>query len=57
MVNNLYKVKVSALIEKAKAKGLVKNYSQFCKTEEAKKTALSKEEVNYYTSVSKGETK
>ena len=57
MVNNLYKEKVSNLIAKAKEKGLVKTYSQFCKTETGKKNALSKDEVNYYTSASKGERK
>lgn len=57
MVNNLYKSRVSALILKAKQKGLVKSYSQFCETKEGKETALSKDEVNYYTSRSKGETK
>ena len=57
MVNNLYKSKVSALILKAKEKGLVKTYSQFCKTKEGKECSLSKEEIDYYTSVSKGENK
>lgn len=57
MVNNLYKSRVSALISKAKQKGLVKSYSQFCETKEGKETALSKDEINYYTSRSKGETK
>lgn len=56
MVNNLYKTRVATLISKAKEKGLVKTYSQFCKTEESQKSALSKKEVDYYTSVSKGET-
>lgn len=57
MVNNLYKEKVSALIAKAKERGSIKSYSQFCKTEEAKKTSLSKDEIIYYTSKNKGETK
>ena len=57
MVNNLYKNKVKELISKAKKKGSVKTYSDFCKTDEAKKTALSKDEIIYYTSGNKGETK
>ena len=57
MVNNLYKSKVSSIIEKAKKKGLVKTYSEFCKTEEGKKTTLSKDEIVYYTSMNEGEAK
>ena len=57
MVNNLYKTKVSEVIEKAKKKGLIKKYSEFCETEEGKKSALTKEEIIYYTSRNKGETK
>lgn len=57
MVNNLYKNKVKELISKAKKKGLVKTYSDFCKTDEAKKTALSKDEIMYYTSGNEGATK
>ena len=57
MVSNLYKTKMSNLIAKAQEKGLIKKYSQFCKTEVGKKSALSKDEVNYYTSRNKGETK
>lgn len=57
MVNNLYKTKVTALIAKARQKGAIKSYSQFCETEEGKKTALSEDEIIYYTSRNKGETK
>ncbi len=58
MVNNLYKSKVTSLIEKAKRKGLVKSYSDFCKTEEGKKTKLSEDEIVYYTSKNnKGDAK
>ena len=42
MVDNLYKSKVSKLIERAYKKGAVKKYSDFCKTEDSKKMALSK---------------
>ena len=55
MVNNSYKAKVTDLISKAKEKGLVKSYSQFCQTKDAKQTSLSKDEVNYYTSQNKEE--
>lgn len=57
MVNNLYKSRVSALVMKAKEKGLVKTYSQFCKTPEGKNSSLSKKEIDYYTSKCKGEKK
>jgi len=45
-----YKIRVQELIEKSKKKGLVKTYSEFLETEEAKKYALVQEEVEYYTS-------
>lgn len=57
MVNNLYRARVTDLIERAKQKGLVKTYSQYCKTEDGKKTAMTKDETNYYTSRDKGDAK
>ncbi len=57
MVNNLYKTKVTALIEKAKKKNAIKTYSEFCNTKEGRDSALSRDEIIYYTSKSKGETK
>lgn len=57
MVNNLYKSKMANLIAKSKEKGLIKTYSEFCKTEEGKKTSLTRDEIIYYTSKNKGETK
>lgn len=58
MVNSLYKSKVTELIEKAKKKGLVKSYSEFCKTEEGEKSKLSEDEIVYYTSTNnKGDAK
>lgn len=57
MVNNLYKQKVTSLIARAKQKGAIKSYSQFCETTRAKENALSKDEIIYYTSKDKGETK
>ena len=55
MVNNLYKAKVTELITKAKEKGKVKTYSDFCKTKEAKENALTKDEIIHYTSMQEGE--
>lgn len=57
MVSNLYKEKVSSVIAEAKRRGLVKNYSDWCKTNEAKDYALTKDEIAYYTSKNKGESK
>lgn len=58
MVNNLYKEKVSSIIAKAKEKGLIKTYSDFCKSNEGEKYALTKDEIVYYTSMrNKGATK
>lgn len=54
MVNTDYKKRASNLVEMAKKKGLIKKYSEFCDTDEAKEYALSKEEVIYYTSKVKG---
>ena len=45
-----YKIKVQELIKKSKKKGLIKTYSDFLETDEAKEYALVKEEVEYYTS-------
>lgn len=44
MINNLYKARVTDLIAKAKEKGVIKTYSQFCETKEGKKASLTKEE-------------
>lgn len=45
-----YKKRVQQLIEKSKKKGLIKTYSEFLETEEAKEYSLIQEEVEYYTS-------
>ena len=50
MVNVDYKKRAAELVKKAKEKGLITKYSDFCKTENSKKYALSEEEVIYYTS-------
>ena len=57
MVNNLYNSKVADLIKKSKEKGLIKTYSEFCKTKKGAESELSKDEIIYYTSMNKGETK
>lgn len=57
MVDNLYKDKVAKMIAKAKKKGLVKTYAQFCETKSSKEYALTKEEAHYYISKNKGEIK
>lgn len=54
MVDVDYKKKASELVKLAKEKGLIKKYAEFCSTDEAKKYALSKEDVIYYTSKGKG---
>lgn len=54
MVSVDYRKKSAALVKMAKEKGLIKKYSDFCNTTEAKKYALSEEEVIYYTSKAKG---
>lgn len=53
MVNNSLKNRVKNLVTKAKEKGLIKTYDEYCKTASSKNTALSPEEVNYYTSKKK----
>lgn len=50
MVSEFYKKKASSLIRKSKETGLVKTYKDFCKTKLANETALSEEEIAYYTS-------
>ena len=52
MVN---KKKVSDLMEKAKEKGVIKTYKEFCKSDVSKETTLTKEEVTYYISKNKEE--
>jgi len=50
MIDDNTKVKAKDLVEKAKKKGLVKNYDEFAETNEAQEYALSEEEIIYYTS-------
>ena len=47
--------KAKSLIAKAKEKGLIKSYSQFCKTKEAKDIMLKEEEIDYYIHKQKGD--
>lgn len=57
MVNDSYKSRAKSIVSKAKEKGIIKSYSDFCKTEIAKKSTLSSKEINYYTSKKKGEAR
>ncbi len=54
MVSKVYKQKAHKLVQEAKEKGLVTKYREFSKTELAKKTALTEEEIAYYISKQKG---
>ena len=54
MVSADYKKRASELVKTAREKGLITKYSDWCKTKEAKKYALSKDEVIYYTSKAEG---
>ena len=56
MVSKEYQERAKKLIKTAKEKGLITKYSDFSKTELAKKTALTKEEIAYYISKRKGGT-
>lgn len=53
MINDKNKEKSKKIIEVTKKKGLIKKYSEFCKTQEGEKSKLSQEEVNYYISKNK----
>ena len=57
MDNNTYKKQIDELINTARNKGLIKTYSEFCETENSKLFALQEEEVLYYTSINKKNTK
>ena len=57
MVNDSYRNRAKSIVSKAKEKGLVKTYADFCKTDVAKKSAVSSEDVSYYTSEKKGEAR
>ena len=48
MKEEFYKNKVEKLIKQANEKKLIQSYSEFCDTEDAKDTALLKEEAEYY---------
>lgn len=57
MVSEVYKQKARNLVKKAKEKGLIQTYEEFRKTDLAKETALTEEEVAYYISKKKEDTK
>ena len=53
MVNKDYNTRTKGLIKRAKEKGLVKSYKEFCNTKIAEETKLSEDEVAYYISENK----
>ena len=52
MVSDEYKQLATKAIAKAKENNLIKDYSKWCDTKEAKEYALSNEEVDYYSKYS-----
>jgi len=50
VISDSLKKKALDLVKKATEKKLVKDYDEFCETEDAKEGALSEEDVLYYTS-------
>ena len=57
MVSKDYNTRTKKLIKKAKEKGLVKSYKDFCNTKIAEETKLAEDEVAYYISEKKEEKK
>lgn len=57
MVRNELKNKARSLVKKAEKSGLKKSYADFCNSDEAKEYALAEEEIVYYTSRRKEDTK
>ena len=57
MVKEVYKKRANYLVKIAKEKGKVIKYKDFCKTKEAKETALTKEEITHYISKKEEEKK
>lgn len=57
MSSDIYKKKVKEIINKAKDKGLVKTYSEFCETEDASILYVAEEEELYYTSLNEANQK
>ena len=47
MVDDAYKIKAKSIIEKAKAKGKIKTYADFIKTEKAYENKLAEESTHY----------
>lgn len=56
MINKDYKSRAKALVKKAKDKGLVRSYNDFCNTDFSKETMLCEEEVSYYIAKNKEES-
>ena len=57
MVNEVYKSKAHSLVQRAKEKGLIKSYKDFCNTKIAEETKLAEDEVAYYISEKKEDKK
>ena len=53
MVNKIDKKRAHDLFVEAKKKGLIKSYSEFCKSNVAKQYKLKEEDVAYYISNNK----
>lgn len=51
MVSDVYKKKVKDIVNKAKDKGLIRTYSEFCETEDLNILNVAEEEAVYYTSL------
>lgn len=49
-MDKVYQSKVKRIVEKAKKEGKIKDYSEFCETNDAKLYQLAEDEVQYYTS-------
>lgn len=54
MIDEKLKERASNLVERAKKKGLIRTYDEFCETKEAEESALSEEDIIYYTSKYEG---
>ena len=57
MVSKEYRKKAHDLVKRSKEKGLITKYKDWCKTKEAQEYSMKEEEVAYYISKKKEETK
>lgn len=56
MVSKSYKSKAKKIIQQASDKKMIKSYSDFYKTNNAKDLSLKEDEINYYISQNKGDS-